>query len=111
VRPGRQRTRSSGAPVVSPQQALAQELSGKLVGIALVTRSATADGDDEHGDLSPLDAIDDAIELADGTDTAEFGELTHERLVLVLGRCAELIGALKAQRAGTGSSATSFTVM
>ena len=85
---------------MSAEQSLAQEPPRELVDVAPVARSPTADGDDEHRDHSVLDAIDDAIALADRTDTAESGELAHERLALFLGRCAELIGALADETPG-----------
>jgi hypothetical protein len=67
------------------EQSLAQEFPGKLIDVALIARSPTADGDDEHRDLSSLDAIDDAIALAHGANAAEPGELSDESLALLLG--------------------------
>ena len=81
---------------MSAEQSLAQEPPRELVDVAPAARSPAADGDDEHRDHSALDAI----ALADRTDTAESGELAHERLALFLGRCAELIGALTDETPG-----------
>jgi hypothetical protein len=67
------------------KQSLTQQFLGEFVDIAPVSRSPTADRDDEDGDLSSLDAVDDPVPLADGADTAEAGELADERLALLLG--------------------------
>jgi len=80
------RHESSRVASRSAEQSLTQELPGELVDVVLVSRSPTADGDDEHRDLSSLDAIDDAIALADRANAAEPGQLSHERLALLLGR-------------------------
>jgi hypothetical protein len=69
----------------SAKEPLAQESLGQLIDVALVPGSAPAGGDNDHDDLSSLDAIHDPIPLADRADTAEAGELADERFALSFG--------------------------
>ena len=86
------RHNDNAAPLA--KQSLAQQFPGEFVDIALVSRAPTADSDDEHGDVSLFDTIDDPVALADGADTAKAGKFADERLALLLGRFREFIGAL-----------------
>ena len=78
----------------SAEQPLTQEFLGELVDVALVPGSAAADGDNEHDNFSPLNAIHDPVALADGPNTAKGGELSNERLALLLRRARQLIRPL-----------------
>jgi len=90
--------KGSAAPTIGAaplaKQSLTQQFPGEFVDVALVSGSPAPDRDDEDGDLSSLDAVDDPVPLADSADAAGARELADERLALLLGRPGELIGAL-----------------
>ncbi len=55
------------------------------VGVVTITLLADAERDDRNDDALHLDAVDDAITLADGAYASKSGKLAHQRLALLVG--------------------------